>query len=236
MYLPIRIFLNIISSLFFISTTVSVILIIIGILGIILSSLRHTPHNMWVKKMKIGIVIFIITAITYVGLQYVFSALGMGMSSSFTGDTQVWTSKGKVRISALDVGDEVMGLDIKTNTIVSGKIEMCRSYKVNSYYLINRTLKVTSEHPMGVRKSGNIIWKKAKELAAGDELVAAEAIVPLVIESIEEVQSETPITVYNPQVSGSNNYFVYVKNNAALVHNKTTLPKLEPPQRCEHSD
>lgn len=215
----------------------SVVKIVIGIYGIKSASAKHTKKQKSETQLKEGIAIFIVAIILYIAVRSLFVMFGFPIGSSFTGDTLVWTSEGRVRIEDLDIGDEVIGFDTQANSIVTEKVEQCRSYKVSSYYLVNGTLKVTSEHPFAVRQSEDIIWKKANELAVGDKLVAAEKLRPLVVERIEEVQSDESIRVYNPQVSGSQNYFVFVGDrNAALVHNKTTIPSLKEIPKCEHED
>jgi hypothetical protein len=232
-YSTARIIQSLISIVLFSLFLIAAVMIIAGIVGIVIKSIKKSPTERWVRYVKEGAVILIISIVLYFISTQVFAFLGLSIGSSFTGDTLVWTSNGKVKISELDIGDEVKGYNLETNTIVDEKIEQCRDYKVNSYYLINGTLKATSEHPFAVRQSGNTVWKKVNELAVGDELVGAQPLVPLVVKSIEEISSNNQITVYNPQVSGNSNYFVFIGNNAALVHNKSRLPALKEPERCD---
>ena len=204
----------------------AIIMIVVGILGTIVSIIKHSPKDRWVGLLKKGLIIFVVNIVLFVAINVVLSALGFEANSSFTGDTQVLTPNGKVKISDLNEGDKVLSFNTKTKTVTTKKIEKYRSHEASSYYIINDSLKVTSEHPFAVKHSENIVWKKVKDLVVGDQLVTRGAI-PTVIETIKEVSIDKAVVVYNPQVSGEHNYFVVAGNDAVLVHNKLRIPKLD---------
>jgi hypothetical protein len=75
------------------------------------------------------------------------------------------------------------------------------------------TLKVTEEHPFFVLNNMNGIWKTAKELRVGDELLTEDGK-KAKITSVKSIDEEAG--VYNLNVDYVNTYFA----NNVLVHNK----------------
>jgi len=135
----------------------------------------------------------------------------------FVAGTSVLASVGYVLIEDISVGDMVWSENPETGekelkkvvqTFVNETDELVHVH-VNGEKIIT-----TPEHPFYTPKKG---WVGAIDLRAGDILVLQSGEY-VIIELIEHVILETPVTVYNFEVEDFHTY--YVGNSAVLVHNE----------------
>jgi hypothetical protein len=124
--------------------------------------------------------------------------------ASFAAGTPIQTSKGLAMIESLNKGDRVSARDEarwldadQRVTDVFGRI--APSYR--ELQTEREVFKVTDEHPLWVQGKG---WTAAKEIAAGDVLVALQGDL-LVARNVAVAQ---PLRVYNFSVANTPNYFV----------------------------
>lgn len=144
------------------------------------------------------------------------------INSSFPAGTKILTPTGAKLIEDSEVGDEVISFDEIGKEKKISRIEKIFTRKASNFILINNQLETTEKHPFALIDSsnkGNIIWKIAGELKMEDCMF-------ITIDHCEKVNaieniSRQPTTVFNLQVSGSQNYFVNLGRNYVLVHNKT---------------
>lgn len=206
----------------------AVIMVIVGTIGLLISLLKHTSKNRWMGLLKKGLIILFAVIILFVIRYLVLSFFDVRIiSSSFVGDTEVLTPNGRVKISELKEADQVLSFKSNTKTVTVEKVEQYKAYDTNLYYIINDSLKVTPEHPIAVQISGNIVWRRVKNLTVGDILVGSDTT-PEIVKSIKKIFLDKTVTVYNPQISGEHNYFIIIGDNAVLVHNKTYIPITAP--------
>jgi hypothetical protein len=104
-------------------------------------------------------------------------------------------------------------LDNITGTTTSSTVESINTYTYHYYFFINNTIKVTSEHPIMIKRNNGWKWRKAHEIQQGDNMYNINDGETLV-NSIENV-SET-ISVATINVSTINTYFA----GGILAHNK----------------
>lgn len=133
-------------------------------------------------------------------------------SGCFLPGTKVHTAEGLKAIEKLEIGDYVLGMD-DAGTV--RPCEVTRTYRSIgcSYYLINKTLRVTGTHPFLVNRR----WVEASGLKIGDELCGMNRE-PIVVGSIEQVKKG--IRAYNIEVAGTHTFFT----EGVLVHNKGPDP------------
>jgi len=147
---------------------------------------------------------------------------GTGGTNCFTYDTLIDTiNKGKIRISELREGDEVLSYDNDKNQFVISTIEKLLIHENTTiwYYIIkteHSSVKVNGIHRFYI---GNDSYKKIEELNIGETIYIDlnGKLTPEKILSKERVNLSNPITVYNLELNkdGPRNYFA----NRYLVHN-----------------
>jgi hypothetical protein len=125
-------------------------------------------------------------------------------------------------IEDVGAGDEVAALDVESGVVVGG--EVVDTYvRGDAPVLVVGTvpgeLVTTADHPFWVESDAS--WVSAAELVVGDVLRGVDgALVPVVSLTVTGLTE----TVYNLQVAGLHNYFVYAGNSPLLVHNANGAP------------
>jgi len=132
----------------------------------------------------------------------------------FLGDTQVLTPTGDKPIGQLRSGDSIISFNALTKKQETSQIQNVVVYQADSYFLINKTTKVTATHPFYVNRAGQLNIVEVKDLKVGDQLVS-DNNQSIPITTIEFIN--TPASVFNLEdVTPNNSYFA----NGLLVHNK----------------
>ncbi len=136
----------------------------------------------------------------------------------FLENTGIVLNDGEIRmIQDIEVGDEVQSYNLEQEQSEDGRVkEIMRRNSVN-YFLINKNLKVTGEHPFAVFRNKKVEWVEVKKLKVGDKLFSGNKKW-IKVESIEEKKES--VDVFNMHVVGNNNYFVKINGRPILVHNK----------------
>ncbi|MDD5361342.1 MAG: polymorphic toxin-type HINT domain-containing protein [Ignavibacteria bacterium] len=131
--------------------------------------------------------------------------------SCFLEDTLVNTSElVQKAIQELTEGDKVLGFNEVTRKIEMSKVIQVFVTEQPGYYIINKNIKVTENHPFYV----NGKWIRVKDIKKGDFLMDKE-LNPVEVFSIEMINQNTK--VYNLEVDNIHTFFVH----SILVHNKT---------------
>ena len=113
-------------------------------------------------------------------------------------------------IEEIQVGDVVLAFNEDTGQIEPDTVtEVFSNLKQDTYFIINRTLKVTSTHP--VLSKGR--WVEIKDLKIGDTLTDTQGE-DVIIFDIAQVKES--IEVYNFQTNPLHTYIA----NGFIVHNK----------------
>lgn len=153
----------------------------------------------------------------------------------FTGDTQIKLKHGSKSIKLVDVGDEVLSCNDKTNTCEYRKVK--KIYWTRTKELVHvkaegmaHAIKSTPNHPYFVAELND--YAQAKDLKEGQHLVYQDPLTKEnrldVIESIEKEPLDHEIPVYNFGVHKNENYYVAAANEFGdniynkrfyLVHN-----------------
>lgn len=134
--------------------------------------------------------------------------------SCFVAGTPVWTKTGLTPIETISAGDLVLSQDLATGEysyrpiITTTKRDPSATLKISAG---GETIQTTLGHPFWLPKVG---WRMAKELDAGDKLLAVDN--PVEIERIAEGDDEV---AFNLVVEGPGNYFV--GSDGLLVHDNT---------------
>jgi len=136
---------------------------------------------------------------------------GGGGSGCFAAGTLIDKADGeKAPIEIIAPGDLVLAYSEKDQSRVVAQVsDIMQPRMVESYYLINGSIRVTGEHPFYVNGS----WVKAQELVPGDLLRGTDDM-PVIVGSIEYL--EAPLKVHNFNVADFHNYYAA----GVLVHNK----------------
>jgi hypothetical protein len=141
------------------------------------------------------------------------------LGSSFVATTQILTPSGRAAIESLKVGDRVIGFDPTSNQKREGVVTRIFSRSDTDFILINESLLVTPKHPFAAVVNSRINWVKAESLSVGDCLVNEKNSCTIITQISRSGMPLTP--VFNIQVSATENYFVVMRGEAVLVHNKT---------------
>ncbi|MAF25612.1 hypothetical protein CL634_08595 [bacterium] len=141
-------------------------------------------------------------------------------TSCFTGDVEITLTDGMRKpIKDIEVGDKILGWDVKNNTSIETEISNKFIHEnTQGYFIINDHLRVTAEHPMYTGSQ----WKKAGDIKVNDSIQSANGL--LLVESVDTCDDS--VTTYNVEVeSEHHNYFA----NGYLAHNKTPVMPPPPP-------
>lgn len=120
-------------------------------------------------------------------------------------------------IEQVKIGDKVFAYDIKTGSLIEESVIklFIHPSKDVEYFVINKNLKVTGNHPVWANDKE---WTKVEELQVNDWLLDSNGK-KVVIKTIEKKRGEYP--VYNLGLDGpNNNYF----SENILVHNRSVCP------------
>jgi hypothetical protein len=128
----------------------------------------------------------------------------------FAGDTQIRTPEGSVAIKDLKIGDVVLSYNEQTKELETTKVTETTEHLTDNYLIINKNLKVTSNHRMLI----NGKWQEIGQAKIGDSLIGSNSQ-SKPISSIENVNEE--IKVYNIEVENNHNYLV--NDMDVVVHN-----------------
>lgn len=142
-----------------------------------------------------------------------------GGNVCFVAGTMIASSVGLVLIEDIESGDMVYAHDPETGE--TALKEVVQTFRNEANELVHVTVNgeeiiCTPTHPFYVPVKG---WTAACELRAGDrlQLVNGEYVV---VEQVQHEILESPVTVYNFEVSDFHTY--YVGDTGVLVHNKCT--------------
>ncbi len=134
---------------------------------------------------------------------------GAEAGGCFVGDTKILTiNSGLKDIKDVKIGDQIITLDLDSNKQVSAVVQGVSKHLVNSYLIINNTLKVTPEHRLYINDS----WQYAGLVKIGDYSLNSQGQ-KIKIESINMISDST--MVYNIVVNKHHTYLVdnfYVHN------------------------
>lgn len=136
---------------------------------------------------------------------------GGGGYHCFAAGTLISMADGSSKpIEMINVGDQVKAFDFQGLTIVSANVSKAFSAMRSSYYVLNQTIKVSSDHPFYVQGR----WVNTHDLKIGDKLLGENGAE---VDVISKVLVPEEIQVYNMTVDGVHNYFA----GGVLVHNKS---------------
>lgn len=160
---------------------------------------------------------------------------GGGGPGCFAEDMLVLRPDGStMRIVDLTPGMEIRGLSIygadelehwrtwKAETLHDSAITTVMVNDVkrivsDHYYVINKELKATSEHPLLAQRMGQWKWINVSQLQVGDVLYSStRGSVPVV--SVDRVEEALPVVLVD--VEDTDTYFVGTKDQLILAHNK----------------
>ncbi|PIO08638.1 hypothetical protein COU59_00835 [Candidatus Pacearchaeota archaeon CG10_big_fil_rev_8_21_14_0_10_34_12] len=132
----------------------------------------------------------------------------------------VLIDSGLERIENLNLGDEVISLDVEANKLVKTKItKIIKNHPRGFYYIINGNLKITNDHPVLVLRNGFLNWVRIENLEIGDMTKSVKGFMK--VESKEKIDKNA-LTVYMETELGSfiakaGESFYIVKANYAPV-------------------
>jgi RHS repeat-associated protein len=148
---------------------------------------------------------------------------GCANKGCFGAGTDVLLVDGSARpIEDVGAGGEVAALDVESGVVVGG--EVVDTYvRGDAPVLVVGTvpgeLVTTADHPFWVESDAS--WVSAAELVVGDVLRGVDGVLVPVVSLTVTGGTET---VYNLQVEGLHNYFVYAGDTPLLVHNANGAP------------
>lgn len=134
----------------------------------------------------------------------------------FVAGTKIYTEKGFKNIEAIKVGDYVWSENPETKEKALKKVKKIFVREKDSIIRLainGEVIETTDEHPFYVEGKG---FTEAKCLKVGDEVRLATGDTAE-IETIESVQLDSPVKVYNFEVEDFHTY--YVSGQKVLVHN-----------------
>ena len=140
-------------------------------------------------------------------------------AACFTAGTKIHTEKGFKNIEAVKAGDYVWSENPETKEKALKKLKkiFVREKDSTISLAINgEAIDTTDEHPVFVEGKG---FTESKWLKAGDEVRLATGDTAEV-ETIEKIQLDEPVKVYNFEVEDFHTY--YVSEQKVLVHNTCT--------------
>ena len=148
--------------------------------------------------------------------------IGLTFQSCFTGDTEVSTENGLIRIEDIKIGDKVWAYNFETGEIELKEI-LNVFIKENDKILHvstsdGETIDTTTNHPFYVEDKG---WVAAGDLKIGDVLYTVDCDT-VEVTDIEIEKFTEPIVVYNLEVADFHTYFV--GECRVMVHNECQLP------------
>lgn len=142
--------------------------------------------------------------------QAITIAVKISYYTCFLGGTPILMADGTTKpIQKVRVGDKVIAFDEVTKQLRADTVKKTFRHKTNEYLIINKDLKVTSNHP--VYSNGK--WVEIGSLKVGDQLLNSDGK-SVAITSITRVSHKT--RVYNLKV---NPYHTYIAGGI-VVHNK----------------
>ena len=136
----------------------------------------------------------------------------------FTAGTKVQTDEGEKNIEDIEVGDKVLAKsEYNSNGELAYK-EVTALYRnkrddIIKLHVGEQLIETTNNHPFWVEGRG---WVFADELQVGDKLQKADGS-NLIIDHVETVKLDKPVTVYNFTVADFHTY--YVTDLGIWVHN-----------------
>lgn len=147
----------------------------------------------------------------------IFGAISGAVTSNycFTGDTLVYTQTGLMPISNIVVGDYVYSRNIETDELELSKVDELYVNNTNELVSIcteNQNFKCTPNHTILTNHG----WKYACEITEKDMLVSYNDEYTQV-KSIENIELETEVNVYNLNIENSHTYCI--TNDNYIVHN-----------------
>ncbi|MGZ7442370.1 polymorphic toxin-type HINT domain-containing protein [Paenibacillus sp. TH7-28] len=136
----------------------------------------------------------------------------------FTAGTKVLTDEGEKNIEDIKVGDKVLAKDENNPDGELAYKEVAALYRnqrddIIEIHVGEQIIETTDNHPFWVEGRG---WVLADELQVGDKLQKADGS-NLMIDKVEFVKLDDPITVYNFTVADFHTY--YVTDIGIWVHN-----------------
>ena len=137
-------------------------------------------------------------------------------SACFIAGTLVHTETGMSPIEQISVGDMVWAWDEETNTIALKPVVETYVNETNDLvhvFVNGEEIITTPKHPFYSPVKG---WTEAAQLRVGDILVLVNGEY-VVVEQVQHIILEEPVTVYNFQVQDYHTY--YVSQICVLVHN-----------------
>ncbi len=144
------------------------------------------------------------------------SAKDFGTSYCFVAGTLVTTKDGFKPIEEIEVGDKVLSENEMTGEVAFKEVYATSVSETDEFYHIHvngEEIVATGTHPFYVYKFG---WTTARALRAGDVLVLSNGEL-VTVEWIDHEILESPINVYNFEVTDFHTYFV--GESGILVHN-----------------
>jgi len=124
------------------------------------------------------------------------------------GSNIIKTKKGNMELSNISIGDEILTYDEDLKVLKYNKVKIIEKYNTREYLIINKKLKLTSNHFIYVNDN----WIRTKNLKIGDYLLTSDSKKEAV-ETIEEIKDN--IDVYELSIDGNCNFFC----SNYLVHN-----------------
>ena len=136
----------------------------------------------------------------------------------FASGTKVQTEEGEKNIEDIEVGDQVLAKDELNPDGELAYKEVTAVYRnqrddIIKLHVGEQVIETTDNHPFWVEGKG---WIFADELQVGDKLQKADGS-NLIIDKVEFVKLDEPITVYNFTVADYHTY--YVTDLGIWVHN-----------------
>ena len=148
-----------------------------------------------------------------------FISGGLTSNVCFVAGTSILTSIGYVAIENIQIGDMVWAENPETGKKALKKVVQTFENETNELvhvFVNGEEIITTPEHPFYVSNKG---WISSIELRAGDILVRQNGEY-CIVEKIQHEILESPIKVYNFEVSDFHTYFVGA--SSILVHNLCT--------------
>ena len=137
-------------------------------------------------------------------------------AACFTAGTKIYTEKGFKNIEAIKAGDYVWSENPETHEKALKKVKKIFVREKDSIIRLainGEVIETTDEHPFYIEGKG---FTEAKWLKAGDEVRLATGNTAEV-ETIEKIQLDKTVKVYNFEVEDFHTY--YVAEQKVLVHN-----------------
>ncbi|OGK64547.1 hypothetical protein A2313_00860 [Candidatus Roizmanbacteria bacterium RIFOXYB2_FULL_41_10] len=135
-----------------------------------------------------------------------------GCGGCFLQDTLIATPGKNRKINHFQPGDTVLSYNFKKHNLTKNKVVEVLKHQSNDgyYYLINKKIKVTGNHPMF---TNNQTWKRVDQLTLSDTLLNENGE-PEEIKQIEKRKGG--LVIYNLHLQNQeHNYFA----NGVLAHN-----------------